>query len=180
GGWAAAGRARPPPPTFRNADRAVNFGLELEGRYGLGFAHPYLRASSVLGNFTLVDSDVTVFGDDVVVARTGRPLQGQAPYIINLGLNFVEPNRGTAVSLLYNRLGSRIVEVATAFEDDIFEEPRDVIDFTVTQPLMGNRFELRLAARDILAQPQRSTQEGILVRQNERFSSFALGLSLRY
>jgi outer membrane receptor protein involved in Fe transport len=165
--------------TYANADRATNYGFELEARYGLGFMGRYLRESSVNANYTLVRSDVTVEGSGFFLSRTGRPLQGQSPYLVNLGFNLVDPLVGTSVSLLYNRFGRRIVEVATAYKDDIMEEPRDVLDLVITQPING-RFEMRFAARDILGQHQRFTQEGIMIRSNERFSAYTFGFSIRY
>jgi TonB-dependent receptor len=165
--------------TYANADQATNYGFEVEARYGLGFIGRYLRESSVNANFTLVRSDVTVEGTGFFLSRTGRPLQGQSPYLVNLGMNFVDPIFGTSASLLYNRFGRRIVEVATAFEDDIMEEPRDVVDFVITQPING-RYEVRFAARDILGHHQRFTQEGVLIRSNERFSAFTVGFALRF
>ncbi len=113
-------------------------------------------------------------------ARSGKPLQGQSVYVLNLGLNLVVPGTGTTVNALYNRLGTRIIEVATAFEvGDVFEQPRDIVDLSLTQPFLGGRYELRLAARDVLQQAQRFTQGEDVVRQNVRPRSVSLGISAR-
>ncbi len=164
--------------TFSNAETANNYGVEVESRIGLGRLGSYFAASNLLANYTWVDSNVDVKGGAGVLARSGRPLQGQSAYVVNVGLNFLEPSLKTSVSLLYNRIGSRIIEVATNFEEDIIEAPRDVLDLVITQPLMG-RFEARFAARDILAQDQRFYQGADLVRANDRGGSYTLGVSVR-
>lgn len=174
-----SGVARNAERQFINATSATSYGFELEGRYGLGFLTPYLNTSSVLFNFTWVESEVTAETDGATLFRTGRPLQGQSPYVVNLGLHFEAPRTRTQVTLLYNRLGSRVTEVATGFEEDIREAPRDLLDFSLTQPLLG-RYELRLHARDLLNQPQRFVQEGEVVRENRRGRSIGFGLSARF
>jgi hypothetical protein len=101
-------------------------------------------------------------------------------YVLNLGLNLTVPGVQTQLNVLYNRLGSRIVEVATAFDaGDVIEQPRDVIDFSVMQPIAGGRYELRLTGRDLLGSPQRFSQGEDIVRENLRPRSISLGLSAK-
>jgi outer membrane receptor protein involved in Fe transport len=165
--------------TMVNSERATNYGVELEGRYGLGFIGSRFSASSLQANYTRVWSEVSNTPAPGFVSRDGRPLQGQAPYVVNLGLNLVEPSLKTSLSVLYNRIGPRIAEVSSGFEADIIEEPRDVLDVVITQPL-GSRYEVRLAARDVIGGAQTFTQDGVLVRSNERFATYSLGVSLRF
>jgi hypothetical protein len=112
-----------------------------------------------------------------LIDRT-RTLQGQSPYAINLGLYFTEPDLGTSVNLSYNRFGERISEVATVFALDVKEQPRDVLDVTFSQRLY-DVLEVKLSARDILAQEQRFTQGDELVRSNKRGSTYSVGLSVK-
>lgn len=173
------GVARNAERTFTNANVARNYGVEIEGRHGLGFLTPLLAASSALFNFTWVHSEVTIEASEMTIARTGRPLQGQAPYIVNLGLHLVAPSTGSQLALLFHQIGRRVTEVATAFEDDVFEESRPLFDLSFTQPIL-DRYELRIAIRDVLNQPQVFTQAGELVRENHRGRSFSFGLSARF
>jgi outer membrane receptor protein involved in Fe transport len=164
--------------TFTNADVATNFGFELEARRGLGFLTPYLHESSVVLNYTRIWSEVEVRATAQTLPRAGRPLQGQSPYVMNAGVNFVEPRWRTSVSVLYNRLGSRVIEVATANDDDVVERARDVLDLALIQPL-GSRYEVRLTARDVLNQPQQFVQSGELVRENRIGRSLSFGVTAR-
>jgi len=164
--------------TFANADRAENGGFELDVRLGLQrffgrWAYP-LRLQL---NYAWIRSRVFVPGTETTIAREGRPLQGQSPYVLNAGLLY---ERGpVSLSLLYNRIGSRIVEVATAYEEDVIEEPRDLVDLSLTYQITGF-LGVRLSARDVLAQAQRFTQGGKLVRENSRAAVWSLGFTGRW
>ncbi|HEX8387271.1 MAG TPA: TonB-dependent receptor, partial [Rubricoccaceae bacterium] len=160
------------------ADRAVNYGAEFEARVGLGFAAAWLAPSSLIANYTRVFSDVTTPATALTAERTGRPLQGQAPYVVNLGLTLVAPGVGTQLSVLYNRLGSRIVEVSSLLDEDVVENPRDLLDLTLSQPFMG-RYEARVAVRDVFEQNQTFSQGADTIRADVRGRSISFGLSAR-
>lgn len=164
--------------TFANADRAINGGFEFEVRLGLerllgSWANP-LRLQL---NYAWIHSRVFVPGTETTIARENRPLQGQSPYILNTGLLY--ESGPLSLSLLYNRIGSRIVEVATAYEEDVIEVPRDIVDLSLTYQL--TRFlGVRLSGRDLLAQPQRFMQGGKLARENSRATVWSLGFTGRW
>lgn len=164
--------------SFTNADGATVWGFEAEARRHLGFIHSYLEESSLIANYTRVWSEVDVPGSATTLARTGRPLQGQSPYVINTGVQFIEPTWGTTISVLYNRMGERIVEVATVNQEDVLETPRDLVDIAITQPI-GSRYQLRITVRDLFNQPQQFTQDGLLVRENRAGRSVGFSLSAR-
>ena len=162
--------------TFTNADYADNYGFEVEARYGLGFITPVLSESNVLVNYTRVISTVNQPATAFAAARTGRPLQGQAAYAVNLGLNLVAPRIGTAFTALYNRLGSRIVEVSSLLEADVVEAPRDLVDLSLSQPVMG-RYTLRVNVRDLLNKNQEFLQGASTIRSDLRGRSISFGVS---
>lgn len=164
--------------SFTNADGATVWGFEAEARRHLGFIHSYLAESSIIANYTRVWSEVDVPGSATTLARTGRPLQGQSPYVINAGIQFIEPTWGTTISVLYNRMGERIVEVATVNQEDVLETPRDLIDIAISQPI-GSRYQLRITVRDLFNQPQQFTQDGLVVRENRMGRSLGFSLSAR-
>ena len=164
--------------TFVNADYANNYGFELEARYGLGFVANLLNQSSVVVNYTRIESNVNQPGTTLAAERTGRPLQGQAPYVINLGLNLVSERFGTSFSALYNRLGSRIIEVSSLLQSDVIEAPRDLIDLSLSQPVLG-RYDLRFNVRDLLGQNQNSLQGTDIIRADLRGRSISFGVSAR-
>ncbi|MGH2568635.1 MAG: TonB-dependent receptor domain-containing protein, partial [Bacteroidota bacterium] len=110
--------------TFMNADVARNYGVELDGRMGLVLLGDAFSNFSVRGNYARIRSSVNISGTETTLEKRDRPLQGQSPYMVNVGLLYEDFARGTSVNLLVNRFGPRIVEVATAYEEDIIEQPR--------------------------------------------------------
>lgn len=164
--------------TFTNSDKAKIYGFELEGRFTLAFLGSYFNNFSLNANYTWIKSLVTVKGTETTIPREERPLQGQSPYVINLGFYFTEPTLGTSLSILYNRIGERIVEVATAYEEDVTEQPRDILDFVISQPFLDN-FELKFAVKDLLSQEQIFTQGDKKSRVNSSNTGLSLGLSYK-
>jgi TonB-dependent receptor len=165
--------------TFLNSDKAVNYGFEVEARFSLHHITDFLSDFSINGNYAWIKSDVTVKGSETTIARRNRPLQGQSPYVLNLGLTYLNPDFGTLVTLLYNRIGNRITEVATAYEEDVIEQSRDLIDITITQPITEN-LEMKFAAKDLLGKNQIFTQGDKIARVNGKNSAISLGVSLKF
>ena len=85
-------------------------------------------------------------------------MQGQSPYLLNLGLNYDLQKHGFNATLLFNQIGERIYLVgdisAGAGDPDIYEAPRPVMDFQVAKKLMKNKAEIRLTVSDILNRTQ--------------------------
>lgn len=164
--------------TFTNSDKARIYGFELEGRFTLGFLGSFFNNFSLNGNYSWIKSLVTVKGTETTIPREERPLQGQSPYVINFGLYFNEPFSATSVGILFNRIGERIVEVATAYEEDVTEQPRNLIDLILSKHFMDN-FEIKLGIKDLLAQEQVFTQGTKKSRVNSANTGISLGLSYK-
>lgn len=86
-----------------------------------------------------------------------RPMQGQSPYLVNLGLFYAHDIWNA--SLQYNRIGKRLIGVGrnlgstgdqTVNIPDSYEMPRNSLDLSASVAL--GRFELKVGARDILAE----------------------------
>jgi hypothetical protein len=81
------------------------------------------------------------------------PLQGQSPYLINAGINYTSELSDLSFNLLYNRIGPRLKFRAQGGAGlNIFEKPRDVVDFQVSKKLLAKRLEAKLTISDIFAQ----------------------------
>lgn len=165
--------------TFLNSDKAVNYGFELEARFALRHLTDVLSNFAVSGNYSWIKSEVTVKGSETTIARRNRPLQGQSPFVLNLGITYINPDLGTQVSLLYNRIGNRITEVATAYEEDVIEEGRDIIDFTINHPITEN-IEFKLGIKDLLGKDQVFRQGDKIARVNSKSTIVSLGATLKF
>lgn len=143
--------------SFQNADEANILGFELEARKSLDFVSSSLENFSVFTNLTYITSKVNL----KTLTSTGqstsfnRPLQGQSSYLINLGLQYAGKDNDITGTLLYNRIGQRIIlvgDVENLGLYDIYESPRDQLDFQITKKVLKRKGELRLNIADILNQ----------------------------
>ncbi len=164
--------------SFGNAERAKNFGFEVEARKSLDFVHRELANFSLTGNYTWIDSKVDIAGSATVIGKKNRRLQGQSPYMLNFGLVYNSLSFGTSVSVLYNRFGERIAQVGSLYDADIIEAPRDLIDVALTQSF-ASRYEIKITAKDILGKEQVFLQDGRKVKSNLKGSTYGVGLSVK-
>jgi len=146
---------------FQNAQSATSYGLELEMKKSLeGLTNSnILNNISVMFNGSLIKSRVKL-PDAVVVGReANRPLQGQAPYVVNAGIFYSNDASGWQVNALYNVVGKSIVFVGNDNYKDVYLMPRSVIDLTFNKRL-GERFNLKGGISDLLNQPLLFLQDG--------------------
>jgi hypothetical protein len=168
-----------PERTWANAQKARNTGVEFEVRKSFGFIGELLSPVSLSFNYTWLDSRVDVAGSDFTAAKTGRRLQGQSPYTINLGLSYDDPEIGTSVSVLFNRFGERVTQVSRTDQPDYIEEPRSVVDISAAQTLFTN-YEVKLTVHDLLAEDQVFTQYGKPARINGKQTSTSLSFTFKF
>jgi TonB-dependent receptor len=148
-----------PSYTFENAENgAKNYGVEIEARKNLGFINKILKDFSLNLNLTLVNSKVDLTGTNSAGNKLERRMQGQAPFTVNAGLYYDNSDMGTSVNLSFNRAGDKISEVGRIGFEDVFEEGRSFLDFSVTQRLF-KYFEVKLTAKDILNEDLVFTQK---------------------
>lgn len=142
---------------FQNAEKANLFGLEAEFRKSLSFLSEnssWLERLYFNGNVSVIFSEVTLGNVDASgnkLPSTQRPLQGQSPYLINAGFQY-DSEKGTSMSLLYNRIGQRLALVGNDDFGDIYEKPRDLVDFQISQKVLRKKGEVRLTIGDIFNQ----------------------------
>jgi hypothetical protein len=122
--------------TYQNEKSASVYGLEVEFRKRMNFIsdNQFFYDLTTFANLSLIKSQLQL--DPGSQAKADRPLQGQSPYILNAGLQYESQKNGWFASAVVNRIGRRIafVGVDPSFGDtrqDIYENPRTVIDFQV-------------------------------------------------
>ena len=135
--------------SYENADHSTAYGVELEVRKKLDFiGGRFFEQLTFYTNAAYIKGSVQFNG-----FTTNSPLQGQSPYLVNSGLNYTSANDGFSVNFLYNRIGPRLRYRAIGGAAlDIFERPRDVLDFQISKKIFGDRLEAKLTISDILAQ----------------------------
>jgi hypothetical protein len=139
--------------TYSNVPKAVDYGVELEGRLLLSTLmkqpeHPLWSKLTVFANYALIRSRVTL--NLPTAADSIRPLQGQSPYVFNAGIQYQNDASGTTINAAFNQVGDRIFIVGSSQEPSVWEKGRAVLDFSFSQEL-NKRINLKLTARDLLA-----------------------------
>ncbi len=141
--------------SYINARGANNYGIEVDIRKSL--ADIGLKNFSVNFNGAWIKSKVQF---DEGSNNIDRPMQGQSPYLLNLGLFYNEPQHRWNAALLYNRIGKRIIGVGNRYgsssEGDArnipnsYEMPRNSIDLSLGKGF--GHWELKAGIRDLLAE----------------------------
>lgn len=132
--------------TYRNADSATVQGVELELRRTLDFLPGALRTLGLSANATWTRSDVDIpprvgqYPDDLA-------LQGQSPFLLNLGASWSYPPRRLTLSTMFNHFDDRIVRygIAASTGDgttqgqlpNVVERGRGVLDAKASVGLPG-------------------------------------------
>ncbi len=131
--------------TYANAKKANSYGAELEFRKKLDF-NSRLKNFTFQANAALIKSRVK---DETF--KLDRTLQGQSPYILNLGLLYDHEKSGFNATLLFNQIGQRIYLVGDiqGGAPDIYEAPRPVLDLQLAKKLLDKKAEVKLNISDL-------------------------------
>ena len=149
---------------YKNAKTGESSGIELEFRTLLSSIFPSEKTRifddiTLFSNIAIIKSSVEdyPFIDEATGEETPydkRPLQGQSPYVINAGIQYLNPDNGWIFSANLNRAGSRLYIGAAPGEEAIWEKARTFLDMQIAKSLMNNKLEIKLNVQNILAQDQ--------------------------
>ena len=169
--------------SYQNAKKAITYGVEVEARKKLNKFFTFQANASLVGS-KIQDENL----------KLERQLQGQSPYLVNLGLLYDVVEKGFNATLLFNQIGERIYLVgdmqAGSASPDIYEAPRALVDFQMSKKLMNNKAEIKFTISDLLNQQQTFYQnlntnnpryeKGVdAVRFSRKFGS-TFGISFNY
>lgn len=145
--------------TFINAKDGYCYGLELDVRKNLS-VFDSLLGTRIFGNFTLV-GNLTLTQSQVNIDTNKNQelndltpkakLQGQSPYILNLGMYYQNSRTGLQGSLLYNIFGARMYAIGKTVSgsQSIGEMPVQTLDFTVSK-LFFKHYILTMGVQNLL------------------------------
>ncbi|AWA29290.1 hypothetical protein HYN48_03850 [Flavobacterium magnum] len=146
--------------TFGNANSAKNYGFEMEFRALLGSVFnnensAFLNGLTVFSNLAVIKSEVDA--SDVVSITNqekSRPMQGQSPYVFNLGTQYIDSRNGWSLSANLNRIGDRIAIVGNPpdGEPTLWEQSRTLLDAQLSKTFLNKRIEIRLNMQNLLDQ----------------------------
>lgn len=166
-----------PLVTWANAERARNYGVELEARKQLGGLHPALAPFLAFANATVMRSEITL-GDSARAALTSgsRAMVGQAPWVVNTGVTYATSSGATSATVLYNVTGPRITTAGVSPLPDVRDRPRHVLDLSLRFPIFGE-LAGRLDARNLLDAPYQQMQGPIAIESYRAGRIVSAGLT---
>lgn len=131
---------------FTNPNSAQGAGVEIELRKVIkGVLNNRLTA---VANASLIYSRADATNLEGQLAH--RPLQGQSPYLVNIGLYY--NGNGFQANVLYNVVGKRIFVTGDQLGNQtIYEMPRHELDLNLTKSI-GKLVEFKMGITDILNQ----------------------------
>jgi TonB-dependent receptor len=156
--------------TPRNVAEATVYGVEVEFRKNLETIAPFLKPLSISTNLTLVHSEVMMSVEEYesrkVEARTGetisntRQIQGQAPYVINAGLNYVDKLSGWEGNVSYNVQGKSLRVVGIARNADVYTLPFHALNCKISKQFgEAKKIKAGFAVTNLLNQFKQSQYE---------------------
>lgn len=117
--------------SYDNADSALLYGIEVDGRKNFDFLGKKYENYYLSGNFSYTESDVSLRDEQLATYTTNhRQLQGLSPIVMNATLGFDNDERNVALS--YNKMGERIRKVGVIDQfayPDYYETPPQMLDF---------------------------------------------------
>jgi len=151
---------------YVNSAQSTSLGLELDVRKSLmnwgkksGFLKNF-KDFTLVFNASLIQSEM--ISDAAYVRERKRPMAGQSPYIVNLGIYYSNDKSGLSASLLYNVIGKRIMIVGTPQRPHIYEMPRNLVDLSVSKKFAKNLI-VKLGVKDLF-------NEDVIFQQVESFN----------
>jgi outer membrane receptor protein involved in Fe transport len=169
--------------SFQNADEATLYGVEVDVQLSAERVLPLFRDVSFQGNLAWIESDVSVSRSGIFQpTNLSRPLEGQAPYVLNLGLNYRDL-AGWEAGVFLNRFGERLTAAGGSGLPDIYEQPRNALDATVSVPLREG-VRVRVKGTNLLDEEYLFEQSGSGITRMQRTYSvgrtFSVGLSWEF
>ncbi|WP_158281379.1 TonB-dependent receptor [Sediminitomix flava] len=180
--------------TYENAEAATSAGIEVEVKKSFkDISHfDLIHHSSLSLNASLIHSTMTL-GENSMEVNSERPLQGQSPYVVNLGYYYDNPQTGWAFNLLYNTYGQRIYSVGDGQNSyPWYEMPRQLIDLNISKEF-NNNWEVSLNVENLLnakyqlyvdgnadGKIDTSNENDNMVMESYSGQAFTLGLSYKF
>jgi outer membrane receptor protein involved in Fe transport len=176
----------------RNVGDGEVYGAEVEFRKNLGFIGSALKWFNVNGNFTYVLSSIDMteqeFNARLSREKEGqsvsdtRQMAGQAPYIINAGLQYDNPEIGLDAGFFYNVNGETLVIVGGGLFPDVYADPFHNLRFNLNKSI-GEKASVNLSVSNLLNDSNQELYKAFRA-QDEIFSSFnpgrAVSLGIKY
>lgn len=182
--------------TVDNLGNAKVFGVEFEIRQRLGFISEGLNNLKFNVNASLIKSQLTMsdaeFDSRTLAARDGekierkRDLQGQAPFLINFGLDYNNSELGLQTGLFFNVQGETLEVVGVGLVPDVYTKSFESLNFTLNKSFGEiKQSNINFKVSNILGSSRESTYQSYKAK-DQTFSvrlpgtEFSLGYTYKF
>jgi len=182
--------------TPANLGSAKVYGAEFEFRQRLGFLSESLNDLKLNANVSVIKSELTIsdpeFNSRSLAARDGeivdnkRDLQGQSPYLINVGFDYNNDDMGLQTGLFYNVQGKTLEVVGTGIVPDVYTLPYNSLNFTLNKAFGKNKnSSIDFKVTNILGDKKESNYESYkatdqLYSLRNPGTEFSLGYTVKF
>jgi TonB-dependent receptor len=182
--------------TVDNLGSAKVYGVELEIRQRLGFITEGLDNLKFNANVSFIKSELTMSDDEfdsrALAARDSenidreRNLQGQAPFLLNFGLDYNNAEIGLQTGLFFNVQGETLEVVGIGLVPDVYTTPFESLNFTLNKSFGEKRSSsIDVKVSNILGSERESVYKSFKA-QDQIFSlrtpgtEFSLGYTYKF
>lgn len=136
---------------YINTENASLYGVEFEFRKKLDFVQA-LKNLTFGGNFTYVYSVVELTPEEQEdTGKEDRPMLGQAPWIFNAYLNYINYDNALEANLGFNVTGEKLLLITKGTTPYVYEQPYPTLNFNISKGFgKDNRFNVELGVSNIL------------------------------
>ena len=186
------------PDTFqpRNLGDSRLYGIELEMRKNMAFIAEKFKNIFINSNVSFIDSELKMgpaeLESRLTSARTGekveetREMQGQSPYLINVGLSYVSENSDLDIGFYYNVQGSRLAVIGLGRYADVYDDPFNSLNFKLIKSFGEKKrsqlsFSINNILNDKLDQSYKSFEsDNFLFSRRNPGVTFGLGFNYNF
>ena len=137
----------------------------MEFRKQLNFISPSLKNFTFSTNVAIINSGYDIPENEITNSKaidirydlTRRPFQGQAPFITNFILSYLNTDNGLESTVSFNVSGRKLYGIALFATPDIYEEPIPLLNFKLSKRI-GENYQISFTARNLLNAENRKTQ----------------------
>ncbi len=146
-----------PESRFINVDRAHVAGAELEVRKNLGFITSYLKNFTFTFNAAYIWSRVDIQQQELESAQVidpdydqrYRPFQGQAPYVFNVIMTYLNEKLDFDASVSFNISGKQLYSNGLYATPDVYQESVPMLNFRVAKRFK-NHYQIAFTAQNLI------------------------------
>ncbi len=168
--------------TWLNADDAWLKGAEFEARKNLGFAWSGARHWNISGNYVYAESETTLPANPAISfypTTSKRPLVGQPENMVNLALEYDNPEWGFIARFMYQYTDDRVEQIVGNNLPNILEKEHDRFDLVLIKNF-GKHWDVKFTAQNLNNEPYTLTQGGQVHYTYKVGRTFKLGVSWKW